>query len=106
MIDHLFRQYLRRPASPMDIHNGRLQLQAGLTPDGVAGGILGSSVYYQLHGNRPDGFIQGLFEDILEQEPTQQDMDYWMYRLQQLQNRQSLANEFLDYAHGGAFGNP
>lgn len=95
-----YRTYLHRRPDMEGLNNCIYQLRSGETPDGVKAGLLGSGEYYQLHGSRPDGFIAGLFNDTLGRAPTRQDMDYWLNRLDQVGNRQTLALEFLRWANG------
>src|SRR5689334_4015959 len=70
LVQSWYAQYLHRPADPLGLEVWGGKLRCGADPDCVLGQILGSDEYYRLHGCRPEGFIAGLYQDLLGQQPS------------------------------------
>ncbi len=102
MIDSWFQQYLRRPVDPGGLSSRLGLLRRGTDPQQIQADILGSGEYWDNNGSNPGGFIRALYNDILQREPTRQDMRYWLDRFQQNQgNRSAVALEFLQAVERG-----
>jgi hypothetical protein len=100
MVSNWYRRYLHRRPDPSGLQSAMIQFQNGETPTGVQGGLLGSDEYFQNHGSTPEGFITGLYEDVLGRQPSPRAMSYWLDQLgQDNGNRQQMANDFLKWAN-------
>jgi hypothetical protein len=98
LVQSWYARYLGRPADPRGLSIwvqhvrsfGAMQAQAG---------ILGSDEYYARHGYRPEGFVQGLYVDVLGRTPSRREMHSWVSRLMVDGGiRPQLAQEFLTAA--------
>jgi hypothetical protein len=93
LVDSWYRTYLGHPADS-GITYWVNHLQQGDSPDSVIAGILASDEYYKKCGGTPDGFIAGLFKDLLQRRPTTSELDFWVRRLY-TQDRQDLAHDLM-----------
>jgi hypothetical protein len=101
LVQAWYQRYLRRSIDLSGLQSWVSLLRQGASHDDVKSAILGSPEYYQLHGNRPDGFVAGLYADVLGRSPNQDEMALWLNRLGQVRNdRRRLAADFLVAAHG------
>lgn len=64
-VDSLFQHYLHRGADPAALQNMSALLAAGTSDEALAATIAGSDEYFKLHGGTNDGFLNGLFLDVL-----------------------------------------
>lgn len=98
MVWHWYRRYLHRRPDPDGLRNCVAQLESGQTPTAVKAGLLGSGEYYQDHGNNPEGFVTGLYTDVLGRAPSPRGLGYWLNQLNaDSGNRQQLALDFLKW---------
>ncbi len=93
LVDSWYRTYLGHPADS-GITYWVNHLQQGDSADSVIAGILASDEYYKKCGNTPDGFIAGLFNDLLRRRPSQSELDFWVRRLY-TEDRQNLAHDVM-----------
>jgi hypothetical protein len=100
LVQGWYAQYLHRPADPLGLQAWGGQLRGGTDPDCVLGQILGSDEYYKLHGSCPEGFIAGLHQDLLGQQPSAEQMNGWMGVWRRNPCRAELAKGFLRSIHG------
>lgn len=99
LIQRFYRMYLHRWPDREGMENNLYLLRTGVPPIEVEAALMGSGEYYQIHGDRPAGFITGMFQDVLRRDPSREDIDYWMDRLDQNNyNRQATALDFLQWA--------
>src|SRR5690242_12012544 len=49
----------------------------------VLADLLASPEYYQRHGNTPEGFVLGLYNEVLGRQPASDEVDNWVRRLVQ-----------------------
>ncbi len=94
MVESWYRQYLGRDADPIGLHDHIQALERGTPPLLVQAAILGSAEYYRLNGANPEGFIVGLYRDVLRRPPTPAEMDVWLRRAAR-ESRSDLATRFL-----------
>jgi hypothetical protein len=88
-----YQRYLGRDADAVGIATWTSELCRGHNAEA---GILGSEEYLQRHGGTPDGFVVGLYFEVLNRPPGLNEVQGWVCRLQQLKcNRVRLAEEFL-----------
>lgn len=94
-VDALYMHYLNRPADPQGRQYWVGVVQAGGTFEQVAEGLASSQEYYKLHGGTNDGFISGLYVDVLNRGATTPDLDIWEPVLNSGASRASVAAYFL-----------
>jgi hypothetical protein len=80
------------------LQNWVSQLQAGISPTQIQADILGSDEYYQRNGGTPDGFVRGLYHDILGRDADYDEIYSWVARLYATGSRIQVAADFLDAA--------
>src|SRR5688572_27390588 len=101
MLHSWYVNYLGRPVDPAGWHDHLRALGGGASPLLVEAEILGSLEYYRRNGATPEGFIAGLFHDVLGVEPTPPEFHYWLRRTQR-DSRSEVAADFLREMRAGA----
>jgi hypothetical protein len=94
LVEGWYRRYLGRNADPIGIHDHVQALQRGTPPVLVEAAILSSPEYYRRNGGTPEGFVLGLFRDVLGRPPTPSEMNLWMNRTLS-DSRSNVAVRFL-----------
>ena len=94
-VQNWYLRYLQRPADRCGLDNWVTHLRRGMAPDTAEASILGSEEYYHNHGCNPDGFVTGLYEDVLGRRPCREEVCTWTRRLGACGCRIKLASEFL-----------
>jgi len=91
-----YERYLGREPDAIGLRQWVDQLYVGTN---VQAGILGSDEYYIRHGSTPEGFVTGLYVDVLNRQPRWDEVQTWLNRLQQQgYNRPAMAADFLNAA--------
>jgi hypothetical protein len=94
-LDSWYRRYLGRPVDQTGLEAWLPQL----AKINVEAAILGSPEYYNRNGGTPEGFVTGLYVDVLGRQPAPSEVQGWLVRLQQLGwDRTALAGDFLPAA--------
>jgi hypothetical protein len=57
------------------------QMQNGLTDEQLEAGFIGSAEYIQDHGGTAQGWVQGLYQDVLGRSPDAKGLAYWVGQL-------------------------
>lgn len=94
-VDALYLHYLDRPADPQGRQYWAGVVQAGGAFEQVAAGLASSQEYYTLHGGTNEGFISGLYADVLNRGATTSDLAVWEPVLNSGASRASVAAFFL-----------
>jgi Domain of unknown function (DUF4214) len=95
LVDSWYRHYLGRPVDEVGLQSWLPQLANGNSE----AGILGSPEYYNRHGGTPQGFVAGLYVDVLGRQPGANEVQSWVARLQQIGwDRIVLSDDFLSAA--------
>jgi hypothetical protein len=94
LVQSLYRQYLHRPADACGLRGWAKQLRCDGV-EAVQAGILSSDEYYGTHGGCPDGFVRGLYEDVLGRQACAREVHEWVCRLGRCGCRTRLATDFL-----------
>lgn len=94
-IDVMYPRYLNRPAGPQDQQNWVTFIQAGGTFEQVAAALAASQEFYVLNGGTDQGFITGLYADVLNRSATTAELAYWETVLDSGASRASVAIAFL-----------
>ena len=88
-----YQKYLGRDPDASGLQAWVQELRRG---GRVEASILGSDEYYVRHGNVPEGFVTGLYVEVLGRQPSVDEVQGWLVRLGQLGgDRTTLADEFL-----------
>ena len=98
LVESWYQRYLGRGSDPGGLNNWVWQLRSGMPPDAVEASILGSDEYYVRHGQTPEGFVAGLYQDVLSRGALGGEVASWVNRFYGLGDRQALAREFLGAA--------
>src|SRR6266511_1526179 len=69
-VQNWYIRYLGRPADIAGLSQVSTQLQLGVPKAQVLGGMLGSDEYYLRRGATPEGFVSGLYADVLGRPAT------------------------------------
>ena len=95
LVQSWYARYLGRPADPNGLSIWVQQVRA-YGPAQAQAGILGSDEYYARRGYRPEGFVQGLYADVLGRSASRREIHSWVSRFwADGGNRVQLAQEFL-----------
>lgn len=92
-IDSWYHRYLRRAVDPTGMQ-AHVQAYRRGGPESALAGLLGSAEYSRHWGNSAQGFVTGLYRDVLHREPHPGEVDGWARQLNRL-SRTQLALEFL-----------
>jgi HEAT repeats/Domain of unknown function (DUF4214) len=99
MVESWYAQYMHRSADPAAVANYAALLRRGVPPEEVQANMLGSAEYFLVHGRSAEGFVRGLYNDVLQREPRGGEVRTWVQRLAvDRGNREVLAREFLEAA--------
>jgi hypothetical protein len=94
-----YRKYLDRDVDPSGVERYVGLLRAGSSPLDCQAELLGSDEYFNRQGGTIDGFIAGLFRDVLGRNPNRADLRSWRNTFARNgNNRQVLARQFLGQA--------
>ncbi len=91
----LYKRYLQRTPDPGGEQAWTDFLVAGGTFEQVAEGMVSSQEYYVLQGGTNQGFITGLYRDVLQRYPTTGDLAGWETALDAGVSRAEVAVAFL-----------
>ncbi|CAN5307131.1 hypothetical protein BH10PLA2_BH10PLA2_17080 [soil metagenome] len=94
-----YRKYLDRDVDPSGVERYVGLLRQGSSPLDCQAELLGSDEYFNRQGGTLDGFIAGLFRDVLGRNPNRADLRSWRNSFASNgNNRQVLARQFLGQA--------
>lgn len=94
-IDVMYLRYLNRPTDTQARQYWVGFVQAGGTFEQVAEAMVSSQEYYVLQGGTDQGFITGLYREVLTRNPSTADLAYWETALDSGTSRASVAIAFL-----------
>src|SRR4051812_16227050 len=92
----MYQRYLGRNPDATGLQGWVQEARRGRNIQAV---ILGSDEYYLRRGSTPQGFITGLYVDVLGRVPAANEVQGWLDRLPAIgYNREALAAEFVNAA--------
>lgn len=94
LVQGWYQQYLHRDAEPCGLNNW-VSIMRCKGPEAVQTGILASDEYYHTHGCSPEGFVAGLYVDVLGRMPCASEIQGWVCNLGRCGCRMRLAQDFL-----------
>jgi hypothetical protein len=98
LVQNWYQTFLHRTPDPVGLGMWVQQLRYGTPPAVAQAGILASPEFYQLHGSTPEGFVAGLYGDILGRSAGSGEIYNWVDRLYRTGSREQTALEFLTAA--------
>jgi len=98
LVQSWYDQYLGRPADPCGLRNWTRELRFCPRPEVVLAAFLASEEYYCRNGHTPEGFVAGLYADVLGRPACAAEIHQWVCRFHRCGCRKRLALEFLDAA--------
>jgi hypothetical protein len=93
-VDGMYLDYLNRNADAAGREYWVNQLAAGMSPEGVAAGLLGSDEYSLLHATN-EAFVAALYQDILGRAADAGGQAHFLSRLQSGAIRVSVIGDLL-----------
>jgi trimeric autotransporter adhesin len=97
-VDALYLHYLNRAADPSGQAFWVSSLQHGGTLEQVAEGLVSSPEYFSAHGSTNQGYVLGLYQDVLNRTPTAGEVNEWVTLLNSGTSRSTVATFFLTSA--------
>lgn len=94
-VDAMYLHYLQRAADPQGQQHWVAVVQAGGTFEQVAEALASSQEYYALHGGTDQGFVTGLYADVLNRSASTAELTAWETGLESGTSRNSVAVGFL-----------
>jgi hypothetical protein len=91
----LYAHYLKRAPDPTGEQFWVNSLQTGGTLEQVAEGLVSSAEYFQDHGSTNQGYVLGLYQDVLNRTPTPAEVNGWVTQLNSGTSRNAVATAFL-----------
>jgi Domain of unknown function (DUF4214) len=91
----LYSRYLNRAPGALGEQSWLNALQQGATLEQVAEGIVSSPEYFQDHGDTNEGYILGLYNQVLDRTPSAGELDGWFSALNAGESRMAVAACFL-----------
>ncbi|MEX0711954.1 MAG: ELWxxDGT repeat protein, partial [Pirellulales bacterium] len=95
VVQELFESLLDRPADPGGLDFWTGQLLGGTPADTVRALIAASEEYFARHASAREDFVVGLYEDLLERAPGEEEVAFWRTTLEQGATRDAVAQGFL-----------
>ncbi|MEX2559756.1 MAG: ELWxxDGT repeat protein [Pirellulales bacterium] len=95
VVQELFESLLDRPADPGGLDFWTGQLLGGTPADTVRALIVASEEYFAQHASAREDFVVGLYEDLLERAPGEEEVAFWRTTLEQGATRDAVAQGFL-----------
>lgn len=94
-VDAMYLRYLNRAADPQGQQHWVGVVQAGGTFEQVAAGLASSEEYYVLRGGTNQGFVTGLYADVLNRSASTAELAVWETALDSGASRAGVAVAFL-----------
>ena len=91
----LYSHYLNRAPGAIGELSWLTALQQGATLEQVAEGIVSSPEYFQVHGGDNQGYILGLYNQVLGRTPSAGELDGWLNAMNAGESRMAVAAGFL-----------
>lgn len=95
-VDAYYLRYLDRAADPQGQQYWVSFVQTGGTYEQVAEGMVSSTEYFQDNGSTNQGYVTGLYHDVLNRTPTPAEVNGWVTLLNAGTSRNAVAVFFLN----------
>ena len=94
LVESFYVLYLGRAADPVGLNDQVRALCEGTPASVVEASVLASPEHYHRNGSTPEGFVIGLYGDVLGATPTATDLGVWSQRTV-LSGRSAVASQIL-----------
>lgn len=95
IVRNWYQRYLGREPDNVGLMTWSQELCSRPAAD-VLASILASPEYYQRHGCTPEGFITGLYLEVLGRQPNGDEVNSWLWQLARCRgDRRHIAQSFL-----------
>jgi len=94
IVRHDYQRYLGRTADAAGLQSWVAAMASGLTDEQVEAGFIGSPEYVQNHGGQGEGWVRGMYRDLLGRDPAASEVGYWLAALGAGASDQSVAYGF------------
>jgi hypothetical protein len=94
-VNQIYLRYLKRQAYYFDQQGWTKFIQGGGTFEQVSAAVTGSDEYFRLQGSTNQGFVTGLYRDVLNRTATDADIAAWVAILDGGASRDSVSTAFL-----------
>src|SRR5262249_27548222 len=91
-----FHHLLHRELAPGEAAPFVAALRNGLTEDGLRSSILESPEFFNTHGGTPEGWVKGVYEDVLHRTPAAGEIENWANHLRSGRSRGFVANQIVN----------
>jgi hypothetical protein len=95
LIAGVYAEMLGRSPEDAGLEAWLAQMQLGLTVPGLEAGFIASDEYYARNGGTPDGWVRGLYRDVLDRSAAEDEVGFWVGRLGAGASRQAVALGFV-----------
>jgi len=95
MIVATYNRYLGRGAEPSGLAFWLKQMANGRHIEQVQAGFISSDEFFLQQGGTSAGWVTGLYRTVLNRDPAQSEVDYWVQKQQAGMDRASVALGFL-----------
>lgn len=75
-----YNRFLNREPEQAGLVGWTSELNRGASRESVMARIIGSDEYWQKSGSTAEGFVRGVYWDILQREPNRRDVAYWAHK--------------------------
>jgi len=90
-----YRHFMGREPDAQGLQDHVWHIQNGTSYRDVLANFLGSDEYYVRKGSTPEGFITGLYRDVLRRSPSSAELQTQLDGLYRVQTRNEFARNFL-----------
>jgi hypothetical protein len=96
LVESYYERYLHRPADPAGMNAWLDHFAWGESGESIQAQLVSSDEYYQIHGSSPQGFIAGLYQDVLGRNPNSNEVWLWLNYWRQVGGqRVQVSNAFM-----------
>lgn len=95
LLDDTYGEYLGRGTDPSGLAFWLGQMRAGRPIEAVHTGFIASDEFYAASGGTPEGWVRNLYRTVLDREPSQPEVDWWVAAIGAGMNRGTVAGGFL-----------
>jgi subtilisin family serine protease len=96
VINGIYERMLNRPADIGGLFFWQSEMLAGVTPEQITAAIASSAEYAALNGGTDEGYVIGLYADVLGRSALLPDIEYWTSVLASGVSRFDVATLFLN----------
>jgi hypothetical protein len=101
LVESYYERLLHRSADPVGMQTWLAHFSWGESGESIQAQLMTSDEYWQRNGSNPQGFVVGMYRDMLGRNPNQFEVATWVnYWSQDPTNRLRTSNAFMVAARG------